>query len=115
VAAAPVLALAAIHQVTNAGNDPFAGCTAGTAGTNYPRSEVEPYASINPANPSNIVAVVQQDRWSNGGAHGLVAGVSTDRGSTWSVVPLPFSACAANAPADLRYERAAPPGASPSG
>src|SRR5262245_52963571 len=109
VAAAPVLALAAVHQVTNAGNDPFAACTAGTAGINYPRSEVEPYASVNPANPSNLVTVVQQDRWSNGGAHGLVAGVSGDGGSTWSVVPLPFSACAASAPADLRYERASDP------
>jgi hypothetical protein len=109
VAASPVLAAGAVHQVTNAGNDPFAACTAGTAGTVYPRSEVEPYAAVNPADPSNIVTVVQQDRWSNGGAHGLVAGVSNNGGSTWSVVPLPFSACAANAPAELRYERASDP------
>lgn len=109
VAASPALAAGTIHQVTNAGNDPFAACTAGTAGINYARSEVEPYASVNPANPSNIVTVVQQDRWSNGGAHGLVAGVSGNGGSTWSVVPLPFSACAANAPAGLQYERASDP------
>lgn len=109
VGASPALALSAVHQVTNAGNDPYAACTAGTAGKNYPRSEVEPFGSVNPANPSNIVSVVQQDRWSNGGAHGLVAGVSSNGGSSWSVVPLPFSACASTTPADLRYERASDP------
>jgi hypothetical protein len=109
LAVSPVLAASAVHQVTNAGNDPFAACTVGTAGINYPRSEVEPFAAVNPANPSNIVTVVQQDRWSNGGAHGLVAGVSTDGGASWSVIPLPFSACASGAPADLQYERASDP------
>jgi len=109
VTIAPVLASTAVHQVTNAGNDPFAACTVGSGGIVYPRSEVEPYAAINPTNPNNIVTVVQQDRWSNGGAHGLVAGVSRDGASSWSVVPLPFSSCAANAPAELQYERASDP------
>jgi hypothetical protein len=109
VTIAPVLAAAAVHQVTNAGNDPFAACTAGSGGIVYPRSEVEPYAAINPTNPRNLVTVFQQDRWSNGGAHGLAAGVSRDGGSSWSVVPLPFSSCAAGAPASLQYERASDP------
>jgi len=109
VAVSPALAASAVHQVTNAGNDPFVACTAGTAGIDYPRSEVEPFGSVNPANPGNVVIVVQQDRWNNGGAHGLVAGVSTNGGTSWSVVPLPFSACAPNAPADLQYERASDP------
>src|SRR5215472_6054711 len=109
VAVSPALAASAVHQVTNAGNDPFAACTAGTAGIDYPRSEVEPFGSVNPANPGNVVIVVQQDRWNNGGAHGLVASVSTNGGTSWSVVPLPFSACAPNAPADLQYERASDP------
>jgi hypothetical protein len=109
VAASPVLALAAVHQVTNGGNDPYVACTAGSGGIVYPRSEVEPYGSVNPTNPANIVTVVQQDRWSNGGAHGLDAGVSFDGGTSWSVVALPFSACAAGTPADLQYERASDP------
>jgi hypothetical protein len=109
LAVTPALAASAVHQVTNAGNDPFAACAAGTGGIVYPRSEVEPFGSVNPANPNNIVTVVQQDRWNNGGAHGLVAGVSTNGGTSWSVVPLPFSACAANAPAGLQYERASDP------
>src|SRR2546429_182162 len=56
-----------------------------------------------------MVTAGQQDRWSNGGAHGLAAGVSTTGGSSWRVVPLPFSACASNAPADLQYQRASDP------
>src|SRR5262249_43503054 len=111
--AVPAWAQSSVHQVTNATNDPYVNCTVG-AGTGivYPRSEVEPYGSINPTNPANIVTVFQQDRWSNGGAHGLAAGVSTDGGTTWNVGPLPFSRCASNAPADLQYERASDPWAS---
>ncbi len=37
----------------------------------------------------------QQDRWSNGGAHGLGTAVSTDAGATWTdVTPPKFSRCA---------------------
>ena len=39
---------------------------------------------IDPSNPMNIVGSWQQDRWSNGGSRGLVAGISTDGGFTWS-------------------------------
>jgi hypothetical protein len=105
----PVLASAAVHQVTNATNDPYAQCTKGTGGTVYSLSEVEPYGAVNPTSSSNIIAVVQQDRWNNGGAHGLVAGVSEDGGASWNVVPLPFSACAAGTPDSLQYERASDP------
>src|SRR5262245_46835386 len=105
----PAMAASAVHQVTNAGNDPYAACPVNAGGINYPRSEVEPFGAINPTNPSNIVTVFQQDRWSNGGAHGLAAGVSKDGGSSWSVVALPFSSCAAGTPADLQYEAASDP------
>src|SRR5438132_7295303 len=61
------------------GPSPFAGCTVGSGtGINYLNSEVEPYLAINPANPTNFIGVWQQDRWSNGGALGLVAGSSFD-------------------------------------
>lgn len=106
LAAGPALAASAVQQVTNAGNDPYATCAVNALGTVYPRSEVEPFGAVNPANPGNIVTVFQQDRWSGGGAHGLAAGVSTNGGASWSVVPLPFSTCAAGTPADLQYEAA---------
>src|SRR5436190_1085794 len=57
---------------------PFAACTAGGPGTVYPNAEVEPRVAVNPTDPGNIVGVYQQDRWSDGGARGLVTAVSHD-------------------------------------
>ena len=76
-------------QVTGA--SPFANCTAdaGQSGTVFHNSEVEPWVDVNPTNPKNIVGGVQQDRWSNGGARGLVAGVSFNSGKTWQTVVIP--------------------------
>jgi len=75
--------------------DLYAGCTIpGNPGTNFADAEVEPQVSVNPANPSNIIGVWQQDRWNNGGAQGLVAGFSSNGGKSWSESELPFSECA---------------------
>jgi hypothetical protein len=75
------------------GPSPLAGCTAddvpGQPGTNYPGSEVEPTVDVNPANSAHLVAGYQQDRWSNGGARGLVASVSFNSGVTWTQVLIP--------------------------
>jgi hypothetical protein len=72
---------------------PFVGCAAddvaGQPGVVFPNSVVEPWVEVNPTNPLNIVAGFQQERWSNGGARGLVAAVSTDGGATWSQVAIP--------------------------
>ncbi|BCG03933.1 hypothetical protein PPGU19_085010 (plasmid) [Paraburkholderia sp. PGU19] len=88
------------------GPSPFAACTTGGPGTNYVNAEVEPWIATNPSNPSNLIGVWQQDRWNNGGAHGLVARPSFDGGFTWSTpVALPFSACAGG----TGYERASDP------
>ncbi|KWF75600.1 hypothetical protein WL93_29530 [Burkholderia diffusa] len=101
-------AAAAAHAdpVAVSGPSPFAACTIGGPGTNYVNAEVEPWLSVNPANPTNMIGVWQQDRWSNGGAHGLVAGYTFDGGATWARTPQPFSACA---PGGLKYERASDP------
>src|SRR5947209_15643059 len=81
--------------------DPYASCSnAGQPGTNYVDAEVEPWVAVNPANSKNIIGVWQQDRWSNGGAHGLLAGSSSDGGTTWSESTLPFSGCAPGANLD---------------
>jgi hypothetical protein len=92
----------------NSGPNPFASCIIGGSGTSqvYVNAEVEPWVAVNPANRSNLIGVWQQDRWSDGGAHGLVAGFSFDGGQTWGKTALPFSACARGG---LAYERASDP------
>ena len=61
----------------------------GQRGTASLNSEVEPSLAVDPTNSQHFVAVWQQDRWSNGGARGTVAGVSTDGGNTWTRVVVP--------------------------
>ena len=65
---------------------PFpAGCGSDPAGvTLYEDTAVESYEAVNPANPSNVIGIWQQDRWSDGGAHGLVSAYSMDGGKTWT-------------------------------
>src|SRR5262249_51181287 len=82
--------------VVGSGPSPYAACSTNagsTPGTNFLNAPVEPQVSVNPAHTSNIVGVFQQDRWSNGGARGLVAGFSFDGGATWGETTLPFSIC----------------------
>ncbi len=103
-----------VKLVTVSSTDPYAGCSiAGNPGTNYPDAEVEPWVSVNPANPNNIIGVWQQDRWNNGGARGLVAGFSLNGGKSWSESTLPFSLCAPGAILDpftgTPYDRASDP------
>jgi len=78
------------------GGTAFAGCIEDDVPSqelegsqNYPNSEIEPFIDVNPTNPNNIIAVWQQDRWSDGGARGLVAGVSDDGGETWKDIVIP--------------------------
>jgi hypothetical protein len=79
------------------GPDPFASCTADNVAaqeaaygsTLYPGAEVEPRLAVDPTNPLNLAGVYQQDRWSDGAARGMVAGVSHDGGRTWSRVVIP--------------------------
>ena len=92
-----------------AGASPFAGCTADAVGTQsgtvYVGSEVEPWIDVNPTNTMNLVGIWQQDRWSNGGARGLVAGVSMNGGSSWTSVPIPGVTLCTGGP----YQRATDP------
>jgi hypothetical protein len=64
------------------------------SGTLFENAEVEPRVAVDPSNPLHIVGVFQQDRWSNGGAHGLVASTSFDGGATWAESWAHFSTCA---------------------
>ena len=106
--ASPAVATTVAPLTLVSGPSPFASCTigGGPGAINYTNAEVEPFIAVNPTDPRNIIGVWQQDRWSDGGARGLVAGASFDGGKTWSETPQPFSACAPNG---LSYERASDP------
>ena len=71
------------------GTSPFpAGCDsfADQSGEVFLNSEVEPWIDVNPVDPNNMIGVWQQDRWSNGGSRGLLAGVTTNGGASWTTV-----------------------------
>jgi hypothetical protein len=79
-------------------------------GLNFPDTEVEPWVEVNPQDPMDVVGFWQQDRWSDGGAHGLIAGVSDDGGATWTRSWPAFSNCAGgNAANGGGYERSSDP------
>jgi hypothetical protein len=61
---------------------------------NYLNSEVEPWLAIRPNNHNDVAGMWQQDRWSDGGAHGLVAAVSHDGGASFAYSAPHFSVCA---------------------
>jgi hypothetical protein len=96
--------------VLASGPSPFASCTVGGPGTNYPNSELEPFVAVNPTNPDNVIGVFQQDRWDNGGAHGIVAAVTHDGGATWTETWPHFSTCAGGTAANGgNYDRSSDP------
>src|SRR3989440_3428787 len=106
----------AASLVLVSGPSPYTGCSnAGqpVTSTKYVNAEVEPYVAVNPHLAGNVVGVWQQDRWSDGGAHGLVAGYSFDGGAHWGETTLPFSGCAPGAILDpftgTPYNRASDP------
>ena len=91
-AALIVSTTAVAAPVAISGPSPYSACTAGAeSGTLFPNAEVEPSVTVA---GSFAVAAWQQDRWSDGGAHGIAGAASTDGGTTWTRAPLPFSVCA---------------------
>jgi hypothetical protein len=109
-AASPPVQIGELARIT--GPSPFRACIAddvpgqeAEGSINYPGSEIEPYIDVNPRRPLNMVSVWQQDRWSDGGARGLVSAVSNDGGRHWATVTPPhFSLCSGGS-----YERATDP------
>ncbi len=112
-AANPVI-VAPLTQIS--GPSPFATCAVGASvppapgETLYVNAEEEPWLDVNPASTTNMIAVWQQDRWSNGGAHGLVAGVTHNGGASWTRTFAHLSECAGgNAANGGNYERSSDP------
>jgi hypothetical protein len=91
-------------------SSPFSpGCDAATAtGTLYQDAEVEPIVAVSAFNPANIIAAWQQDRWSDGGSHGLVTAASFDGGQTWTRASPAVAHCAGGTGAS-DYQRASDP------
>jgi hypothetical protein len=107
LATASVAGAVTVGPLTQVSNlSPFTSCPGGptAGGTNFPNTEIEPFVAVNPANTSNIIGTFQQDRWSNGGSHGLVSGFSLDGGATWAESTAAFSACEGGT-----YDRASDP------
>jgi hypothetical protein len=88
----------------SAGN-PLAACPPDGFGTNFPDAEVEPWVEVNPTNEDNIVAIYQQDRYSNGGSKGNVSSASFDGGLTWTQVAVPADTVCTGG----KYDRASDP------
>jgi hypothetical protein len=110
----------AVHQASGTpsppanGDSPFASCDISgflIAGEiNYVNTELEPWVAVNPTDSSDIIGVYQQDRYSFGGARGLVAAISHDGGATWGATYPPFSICAGGTEANGGdFQRASDP------
>jgi hypothetical protein len=62
--------------------------------TLYPNTSIEPWVAVDPTDALRLLVGHQQDRWSDGGARGLVGVVSSDAGSTWSdTIPAGVTRC----------------------
>ena len=99
------------HVILSSGSPFAANCDPVVAtGILYMNAEVEPAAAVNPVNPTNMVAAWQQDRWSDGGSHGLVTASSFDAGRTWTRSVPAVSHCAGGSALNgADYERASDP------
>ncbi len=69
-----------------------------TGGRNFLNAEVEPTVAVQ---GSHVIGMWHEDRWSNGGAHGIGVGVSTDGGATFSNSAMRWGACVPGTPASL--------------
>jgi len=73
-------------------------------GSVFPNAVVEPSIAIDPTNAQHLIGVWQQDRWSNGGANGIVSAATFDGGQTWTRSSAKFSRCT-----EGTYDRATDP------
>jgi hypothetical protein len=89
------------------GDSPFAAdCDGRQSGAHYRNAAVETWLAADPSDPLHLIGVWQQDRWSNGGASGLLTAVTRNGGRTWTQSAAPFSACSGG---EARYLRASDP------
>jgi hypothetical protein len=76
----------------------------------YPNTEVEPSIAVDPTDPTHLITVWQQDRYSGGGSAGVLTGISFDAGKTWATAKAAFSHCTGgNSANGGDYQRASDP------
>lgn len=87
---------------------PYANCANGSQpGNLFVDGEVEPQLAVS---GSSMIAMYHQDRWSNGGAHGIGVGFSSDGGATWGNTTFPDDACSTSSPDPLAaFQRSSDP------
>jgi hypothetical protein len=86
------------------------GVTPGAQSTAYLGSAVEPSVAAHPRDRQLLLGAWQQDRWTNGGARGVVAATSSDGGRSWRLGGPAFSRCTGGSAANGGdYERASDP------
>jgi Neuraminidase (sialidase) len=86
-------ASAATAPVLISGPSPYAACSAhdnSLTGRTYLNAEVEPQVAVH---GSTAIAMWHQDRKSNGGAHGIGVGYSTNGGAGWTETTISLDAC----------------------
>ena len=84
---APAAAQTPISGTTPYSDDDCDNETLG--GTLYKSSEVEPWLDVNPKDANNLIAVYQQDRFSNGGSRGNAGAYTTNGGGAWTTFTFP--------------------------
>jgi hypothetical protein len=87
---AAAIALGSLFRVSDDSGlpDTLAPWELNQSGRAFINSETEPWADVNPADPTNLLGMFQEDRWSTGGARNLTFAYSNDRGETWTNIPL---------------------------
>lgn len=95
------VAVAAITPVLISGPSPYAACASNDnqlTGRTFLNAEVEPQVAVQ---GNNAIAMWHQDRKSNGGAHGIGVGFSTDGGASWTETTISLTACSPDTQAAL--------------
>ncbi len=69
-----------------------------TGGRNFLNAEVEPTLAVR---GSNVIGMWHEDRWSNGGAHGIGVGASSNGGTSFTNSAMRWGACVPGTPAAL--------------
>lgn len=84
------------------GPSPLGACKALDAsqpGRNFFNAEAEPQVAVQ---GTNAIAMWHEDRWSNGGAHGIGYAISGNGGTTWTATKaMPWDACGSGSPTSL--------------